>query len=100
MNADAASDLPPEAFAVALASLPSMGPARLRTLLTEEPPALAWERANHGGTSSRRDLARAWQRHIALGIKVLLAGQPSYPERLADDPDAPALLFCLGPQRR
>ena len=55
MNADAASGLPPEAFAVALASLPSMGPARLRTLLAEEPPALAWERANHGGTSSARD---------------------------------------------
>jgi DNA processing protein len=96
MNADDASGLPPEAFAVALASLPSMGPTRLRTLLAEEPPARAWERANHGGTSSVRDVARAWQRHTALGIQVLLAGQPSYPERLADDPQAPALLFCLG----
>jgi len=27
---------------------------------------------------------------------VLLAGQPSYPVRLTDDPQAPALLFCLG----
>ena len=27
---------------------------------------------------------------------MLLAGQPSYPLRLADDPQAPALLFCLG----
>ena len=43
-----------------------------------------------------RDVARAWQRHTSLGIQVLLAGQPSYPERLADDPQAPVLLFCLG----
>jgi DNA processing protein len=27
---------------------------------------------------------------------VILAGRPSYPERLADDPQAPAVLFCLG----
>jgi DNA processing protein len=96
VNPDAVSDLPAEAFAVALASMPSMGPARLRTLLTEEAPARAWERANHGATSSVRDVARAWQRHSALGIRVLLAGQPSYPERLADDPQAPVVLFCLG----
>ena len=36
----------------------------------------------------------AAHRHSAFG--VLLAGQPPYPERLADDPQAPALLFCLG----
>ena len=41
-------------------------------------------------------VARAWERHAELGIRVLLAGQPSYPTRLADDPQAPALLFCLG----
>jgi DNA processing protein len=96
MNAGAVSDLPAEAFAVALASMPSMGPARLRRLLAAEPPARAWERASHGGAASMRDVARAWQRHTALGIQVLLAGQPSYPERLADDPQAPVLLFCLG----
>ena len=39
MSAGAASDLPPEAYAVALASMPSMGPARLRTVLTADPPA-------------------------------------------------------------
>ena len=96
MNAGDASGLPPEAFAAALASMPSMGPARLRALLAEEPPALAWERAAHEGGASVRDVARAWQRHTALGIRVLLAGQPAYPERLEDDPQAPALLFCLG----
>ena len=96
MSTGAVSDLPAEAFAVALASMPSMGPARLRGLLAAESPAGAWERASHGGTASTRDVARAWQRHTALGIQVLLAGRPSYPERLADDPQAPVLLFCLG----
>jgi DNA processing protein len=96
MTAHGGSDLPAEAFAVALASMPSMGPVRLRTLLAQEPPVSAWERANRGGSASAGDVARAWQRHTSLGIHVLLAGQPSYPDRLADDPQAPALLFCLG----
>jgi DNA processing protein len=96
MNTGGASELPAEAFALALASMPSMGPARLRTLLAEEAPGSAWERANRGGTASVGDVARAWQRHTSLGIRVLLAGQPTYPERLAADPQAPALLFCLG----
>jgi len=96
MSSGDASGLPAEAFAVALASMPSMGPVRLRALLAEEPPASAWERANRGGTASVRDVARTWQRHTSLGIQVLLAGQPSYPVRLADDPQAPVLLFCLG----
>jgi DNA processing protein len=96
MTAHGGLDLPAEAFAVALASMPSMGPARLRTLLAQEPPVSAWERANRGGSASAGDVARAWQRHTSLGIHVLLAGQPSYPDRLAVDPQAPALLFCLG----
>jgi DNA processing protein len=96
MRAGAASDLPPEAYAVALASMPSMGPARLRTLLAADPPARAWARANEDTGASERDVARSWQRQTSLGIRVLLAGQPPYPVRLADDPQAPALLFCLG----
>jgi DNA processing protein len=96
MNEHDASDLPAEAYAVALASMPSMGPARLRTLLAEEPAATAWERVTHGGRASVRDVVSAWQRHTSRGIKVLLAGRPSYPDRLADDPAAPLLLFCLG----
>ena len=96
MNTDDVSGLPPEAFAAALASMPSMGPARLRALLADEPPAIAWERAAHESGASVRDVARVWQRHTSLGIRMLLAGQPAYPERLEDDPQAPALLFCLG----
>jgi len=96
MRTGAAADLPPEAYAVALASMPSMGPARLRTLLAADPPARAWARANEGTDASERDVGRAWQRQTSLGIRVLLAGQPLYPVRLADDPQAPPLLFCLG----
>jgi DNA processing protein len=96
MSDDALSGLPPEAFAVGLASMPSMGPARLRTLLEEDPPATAWERANEGTGATVAVVERAWQRQVSLGIRVLLAGQPSYPARLADDPRAPAVLFCLG----
>jgi DNA processing protein len=96
MNPGAAPDLPPEAYAVALASMPAMGPARLRSLLAADTPAHAWARANESNGASEREVARAWQRQTSLGIRVLLAGQPSYPVRLVDDPQAPPLLFCLG----
>jgi DNA processing protein len=96
VSADARSGLPPEAFAVALASMPSMGPARLRALLEADPPERAWVRATEDTGASVAVVGRAWQRQISLGIRVLLAGQPSYPARLADDPRAPAVLFCLG----
>ena len=48
MSADGGPELPQEAYAVALASLPSTGPARLRTMLAVESPAQAWERADCG----------------------------------------------------
>jgi DNA processing protein len=96
MSAGEASDLPPEAYATALASMPSMGPARLRTLLAADPPRRAWELATRGTGAPVGDVAGVWRRHTSLGIRVLLAGQPSYPTRLSDDPQAPAVLFCLG----
>jgi DNA processing protein len=96
MSTDRTPDLPQEAYAVALASMPSTGPARLRTLLAVESPAQAWARTAGETGGSVHDVTRLWQRHTVLGIKVLLAGQPPYPERLMDDPQAPAVLFCLG----
>ena len=96
MSVGTVSDLPPEAFAAALACMPGMGPARLRALLSAETPSLAWARANEDGDASVRDVARTWQRHTEVGIRVLLSGQPPFPQRLADDPQAPAVLFCLG----
>ena len=96
MSTGESAELPQEAFAAALASLPSMGPARLRALLATDPPSVAWARAGEGAAVSMGGVARLWERHTGRGIKVLLAGQPLYPPRLADDPQAPAVLFCLG----
>ena len=41
-----------------------------------------------------------WQTHQRLGITVLLPGDPRYPTRLSEDPEAPSLLFCLGDPAR
>ncbi len=83
MKAAGDSDLPPEAFAVALASMPVMGPARLRRLLAAGTPAEVWTRENGGDQTSMQEVRRLWARHGALGIKVLLTGDPSYPTRPA-----------------
>ena len=83
--------LPEEAFAAALASVPQMGPATLRTILADDAPSVAWSRAPYVG-----DVARIWQRHEEKGIDVCWRGGPTYPRRLVDDPEAPAVLFCLG----
>src|ERR1019366_3028523 len=83
--------LPEEAFAAALASVPQMGPATLRALLTTETPSAAWSRGSFEG-----DVARIWQRREEKGIEVCWRGGPVYPRRLMDDPEAPAVLFCQG----
>jgi len=84
-------DLPPEAYATALASERGVGPARLRRLLAADPPPVAWERSGF-----RADVAGVWQRHADAGVTVLTADSPAYPARLAGDPEAPAVLFCRG----
>jgi DNA processing protein len=88
--------LPEEAYAVALASVPSIGPATLRDLLASDPPSVAWARSRGASGGSVHDVARIWAHHTELGISVLMPGQASWPARLADDPQAPAVLFCLG----
>ncbi len=84
-------DLPEEAFAAALASVPQMGPATLRTILANDAPSLAWSRGRFVG-----DVARIWRGHEEKGIEVCWRGGPTYPRRLVDDPEAPAVLFCQG----
>ncbi len=84
-------DLPEEAFAAALASVPQMGPATLRTILADDSPSVAWSRGSFVG-----DVARIWQRHEEKGIEVCWRGGPTYPRRLVEDPEAPAVLFCQG----
>jgi len=89
-------NLPEEAYAVALAAAPSIGPSALRRRLASGPPSAAWQRACGASGASVHDVAGLWRRHTDLGIGVLMAGQPTYPARLAEDPQRPALLFCLG----
>ena len=80
---------------MALASVPSIGPSTLRDLLADDAPSAAWSRTV-GASGSVRHVARIWERHTELGISVLMAGHPSWPARLLDDPGAPAIVFCLG----
>ncbi len=88
--------LPEEAYAVALAAAPSIGPATLRDLLASNRPSVAWLRTRAESGGSAHDVARIWERHAELGITALMAHHPAYPGRLAQDPQAPALLFCMG----
>jgi DNA processing protein len=83
--------LPEEAFAAALASVPEMGPATLRSLLATDTPSGAWSRSRFVG-----DVAGIWRRHQEKGIEVCWRGGPGYPKRLEGDPQAPAVLFCQG----
>jgi DNA processing protein len=85
--------LPEEAYAAALASAPGVGPATLRTWLASDPPSVAWARAGLGPTA---EVAHIWERHEVHEITVLTTASPDYPERLLGDPEAPAVLFCLG----
>jgi DNA processing protein len=83
--------LPEEAYAAALASERDLGPASLRRLLATDSPSVVWARS-----SCKGDVARIWRRHEEKGIEVCWRGGPGYPTRLQDDPQAPAVLFCLG----
>jgi len=85
------NELPEEAFAAALASVPGLGPAALRTLLGSDQPSTAWARGSFAG-----DVAGIWQRHEEKGIEVCWWNGPVYPRRLVGDPEAPAVLFCQG----
>jgi DNA processing protein len=111
------TDLPPEAYAAALASFPHMSIHRLGALLRHHPPdeayaiasgdqrpagliervladpdiCAAWRRA---GRSSL--LADVWDRCTRLGVRVLLHGATDYPQLLVNDPLPPPVLFAEG----
>lgn len=59
------ADLPEEAYAAALAMSPAVGPATLRSLLSEDPPSLAWARAAATESGSEDAVAKLWDRHRA-----------------------------------
>jgi DNA processing protein len=94
---------PEWAYAAALAGLAFMGWDRLAELLGDEEPSTAWRRVGAGGAGA------AWARqarstsveavaeaHLRAGVAVHLLGRPGYPPALADDPEAPAVLFSDG----
>lgn len=103
------SDLPPEAWAVALAGLPAMGPARLRSVLQRWPAREAWERVRGRAVcdagaltevwaiaASTVDVGAAWQQHVEAGIGVAVLGSSTYPDALACDVEPPVVLFSVG----
>ncbi|MEX1217106.1 MAG: DNA-processing protein DprA [Acidimicrobiales bacterium] len=114
-----AQRLPEEAWVVALSSLPGLGPARLRSLLALGEPEMVWRSVLSGtlpnelsaGVSARikpglcgqwRTAARSidpgayWQAHVDAGIGVMTQWSASFPDVLAQDDDAPVVLFWLG----
>ena len=114
------SPCPDEAYGVALAALPMMGPARLRALLARWTPAAAWAavaadralddhivaaacgrdrhevRAVWARVAKRIEPARELQRSEQAGIAVHLLGRAGYPPELAADAEAPAVCFVKG----
>ena len=111
------TDLPPQAYAAALASFPHMSIHRLGALLRHHPPReaysvavgeqqpagliervladcdvrAAWQRA---GRSALLD--DMWARCSRLGVQVLLHGDPGYPALLFDDLLPPPVVFAQG----
>lgn len=114
------NDLPPEAYASALAGLPGMGPARLAAVLDVTSPVAAWARARRGeswrepavvaalgreGTAvvggwraaaAAVDVEAVWRRVLDAEVGVALHGSPAYPPALVEDIEPPALLFHQG----
>jgi DNA processing protein len=92
VSAHAAPALPSEAYAAALAALPSTGPVRLRELLDRWPPEEAWAAAG----DRMADVHGLWAAYSAEGVAVHVLGAHGYPPSLAEDHEAPAVLFCVG----
>ena len=114
-SGEEAEDLPVEAWLVALASLPAVGPARLRAMLSLDGPAEIWARllgpvcpelAQVAGKRDRYeqwcryaavlDVVGLWSRHREHGVGVAALGTPGYLPALSDDLDPPAVVFHKG----
>lgn len=100
---------PEDAWLVALASLPGMGPARLAEVLRGRDARDAWSYVAGGardvpeGTACRwrmvaadTDVGALWRAHVAHGVDVHHPGGAGWPAALVDDPEPPALLFAAG----
>lgn len=93
-------------YAAALASL-GAGPKRLRQFLDGRSPFEAWEAISDGrhpadakqayrGKATPQLLESAARACERASVSVLILGRPGYPDALARDPDAPAVVFALG----
>ncbi|MEP7114288.1 MAG: DNA-processing protein DprA [Ilumatobacteraceae bacterium] len=117
MSADGSPELPPQAYAAALASFPHMSLHRLGALLRHLAPSdayavaigqgrptgliervladcdvrAAWQRV---GRSTLLD--DTWERCTRLGVEVLLQGERGYPRLLLNDPLPPPVIFAQG----
>jgi DNA processing protein len=109
--------LPSEAYAAAIAGTDGMTPHRLTLLLRRHRPEEAWAvlrgevddrlfaadlersawlRRGVGRSVTNDAPARAWERCLTTGTRVLPLGSPGYPPVLAADRSAPAVLFVRG----
>lgn len=110
-DCDAPGDLPPQAWLVALLSLPHVGPVALRAILASDSAPKAWDRIVGGSVPAavprarvdeivaaarRVDVATQWHRYARAGIDLIECGDHNWPSRLVHDPEPPALLFARG----
>ena len=115
VSKDDGAELPVEAWLVALASLPAVGPARLRALLAAGPPFEVWtdllgppspvlvQAAGKRNlyeqwqrAAADLDVAGLWHRHREHDVGVAALGTPGYPAALSTDLDPPAVIFHKG----
>jgi len=112
------ANVPIEAWVVALAALPGVGPSRLRWLLTQGEPEAVWRRLCSGSlknvvndeslrippaffeqssvAAKSMDPVAFWDAHVEAGIGVMTRWSASFPREFADDDDAPVVLFWKG----
>lgn len=123
MSDERESSPPPECWAVALARLPLVGPARLRALLASVDGPDRWEdvwSAVRDGKVDPSSIARSprgdaraiiedwreaaatidpaayWRAHGDASIGVAAYGTAAYPAALVDDDDPPSVVFWRG----
>src|SRR5205085_11314225 len=97
---------PLEACAVALATLPGIGPVRLAAVLRDRSPVEAWATVQAGApgpmgpvwrTRARAyDVEAGWAAVRAEGVAAHVLGLTGYPPELAGDHEAPGVLFSRG----
>jgi DNA processing protein len=119
LRSDGQEGLPPEAYVVALARLPRLGPARLRILLDRYGPSGAWSAVVggevdpavvvHPGRDQPDAVVRAWARaaraidveaywrqHLDAGVGIAIRGSAAFPAAFAADDDPPSVVFWQG----